>query len=206
MTQPTPTPCAGIILAGGLNSRFEGKNKAFIDLGQGPLIDGIYRIFRQVFDEIIIVTNQPLSYLCWDATLVTDVYPMRSSLTGIHAGLYYMSHPFGFVCACDTPFLKKELVMSLISAIEPHLSVVIPETAAGLEPLCAIYAKTCLPLMDRQLQAGHFQIRRMFRKLKVKKIPEPALRAADAELASFFNINTDADFHKAKEWLDRNGD
>ncbi|MDA3898243.1 MAG: NTP transferase domain-containing protein, partial [Desulfobacteraceae bacterium] len=81
------TACTGVILAGGLNKRFSGENKAFISFGNRRVIDNIYEVFRAVFDEIILVTNQPMAYLEWDVNIVTDIYPYRSSLTGIHAGL-----------------------------------------------------------------------------------------------------------------------
>jgi molybdopterin-guanine dinucleotide biosynthesis protein A len=144
------TACTGVILAGGLNKRFSGENKAFISFGNRRVIDNIYEVFRAVFDEIILVTNQPMAYLEWDVNIVTDIYPYRSSLTGIHAGLFYARTPFIFVTACDTPFLKKEMVETVISHIEPGDAVVIPETAEGTEQLCAAYSKTCLSLMEHQ--------------------------------------------------------
>ncbi len=202
MTKTANAPsCAGVILAGGLNSRFSGCNKAFIDIGERRIIDNIYGVFKPVFDEIILVTNQPMDYLGWDVTIVTDVYPVRSSLTGIYSGLFYAKNPFIFVSACDTPFLKKEMVETVVSAIEPGAAVVVPQTANGTEQLCAAYSKTCLSLMERQIREEIFQIKHMFRKVRVKKIPEPILREIDPELVSFFNINTREDYAKAKDWL-----
>ena len=101
------TSCTGVILSGGLNKRFQGKNKAFINVGEHRIIDNIYEVFKSVFDEIILVTNSPMDYLDWDIHVVTDLYPVRSSLTGIHSGLFYAGNPFIFAAACDTPFLKK---------------------------------------------------------------------------------------------------
>jgi molybdopterin-guanine dinucleotide biosynthesis protein A len=200
----TQTSCTGVILAGGLNSRFSGRNKAFIDIGAHRIIDNIYTVFKSVFSEIILVTNQPMDYLDWDVTIVTDVVPVRSSLTGIYSGLFHASHPFIFVSACDTPFLKREVVETVVAAIAPGISVVVPETSKGTEQLCAVYAKTCLSLMEQQLREERFQIKRMFGKVKVKKIPEHILRKNDPELISFFNINTHEDYKKAKEWLVKN--
>jgi len=198
------TVCTGVILTGGLNKRFSGKNKAFINFGNRRVIDKIYDVFRSVFDEIILVTNQPMAYLEWDVNIVTDIYPMRSSLTGIHTGLFYAHTPFIFVTACDTPFLKKEMVETVVSQIEPGDAVVIPETADGTEQLCAAYSKTCLSLMEYQIIERRFQIKKMFRKVRVKKIPETLLRRVDPELMSFFNINTAEDYLIAKQWLEQN--
>ena len=197
------TACTGVILAGGLSKRFSGKNKAFIRFDHRRMIDNIYDVFQSVFDEIILVTNQPVTYLEWDVNIVTDIYPVRSSLTGIHAGLFYARTPYIFVSACDAPFLKKELVETIVNQIEPGAAVVIPETEKGTEQLCAVYSKTCLSLMERQIKEKHFQIKKMFRKVRVKKIPEDILRQSDPELMSFFNINTAEDYRSAKAWLEQ---
>ncbi len=52
----------GIILAGG-KSRRMGTNKAFIDSGGVPLFERVYRVVKEIFSEIIIVTNDVSSLL-----------------------------------------------------------------------------------------------------------------------------------------------
>lgn len=198
------TSCSGVILAGGLGTRFSGENKAFLSIGNRRILDAIYEVFKLIFDEIIIVTNHPLDYLEWDAHIVTDIFAARSSLTGIHAGLFYATHPFIFVTACDSPFIKKELVETVLRNIEPHTSVVIPETSKGMEPLFAAYSKTCLPVMEKHIKEEKFKIQRMFHKFKVKKIMEDALRGQDPNLISFFNINTTEDLAEAEGWMKKN--
>ena len=91
-------PCTGVILSGGLNTRFNGQNKAFIRVGQKRILDRLYEIFSDLFDDIILVTNHPLEFLDWDLTIVTDLFSARSSLTGIHTGpfLYEISICFFF--------------------------------------------------------------------------------------------------------------
>ena len=64
---------SGIILAGGKNSRM-GTNKAFLEIDGNRLIDKIMDIYRRLFNEIIIVTNDPVSYIEFsDASIVTDI-------------------------------------------------------------------------------------------------------------------------------------
>jgi molybdopterin-guanine dinucleotide biosynthesis protein A len=189
----------GVILAGGLNSRFSGANKAFIQIGNKRIIDHIYDVFRELFVEIILVTNDPSKYLGWNLKIVTDIYPARSSLTGIHAGLFYATCSHAFITACDTPFLKKDLVEALICAVLPQTDIVIPETSAGIEPLCAVYSKRCLKQIENQLDKKEYKIQGFFNKVRVIKISEDEIRAKDPELTSFFNVNTPFAFEKAKE-------
>ena len=194
-------PFTGVILSGGLNKRFSGTNKALMQIGGKQILDRIYTVFSDIFEEIILVTNDPLKYVGWDLNIVTDIYPYRSSLTGIHAGIFYSTKTHSFITACDTPFLKKELVEAILSAVEPQMDIIIPETSTGLEPLCAVYSKRCQKPIENQLEKQEFKIDRFFSKVRIKKISEKALRPKDPELTSFFNVNTPSSLEKAKEMV-----
>ena len=193
--------CTGVILSGGLNTRFNGQNKALIRVGQKRILDRLYDVFSDLFDEIILVTNDPLQFVEWDLTIVTDLFPVRSSLTGIHAGLFYMKNPFAFFSGCDTPFLKKDLIEVLLENIDKNKDIIMPETSAGMEPLCAIYSKRCLNAAEHHIKQNKFKIQRALGNHRLKKIPETVLRSKDPELISFFNINTPEDLTRAEEMI-----
>lgn len=205
-------PCSGVILAGGLNVRFSGTNKALLPVGGKRILDRIHTIFSSIFEETILVTNEPLSYLEWDVAIVSDMFPVRSPLTGIHAGLFHMSSPHAFVVACDTPFLRQPLIERLIDSIDPRADVIVPETAEGLQPLFSVYARQCLQQIEklleqqepipaknhqRQLQPG-LKVQQFFEKVRVKRIPESVSREVDPHLVSFFNINHPEDLIEAE--------
>ena len=161
-------------------------------------MDRLYAVFSELFNDIILVSNQPLKFGGWDLTIVSDLFSVRSSLTGIHTGLFYTKNPFAFFSACDTPFLKKDLITSLIDQIEKNTDIVMPVTAAGIEPLCAIYSKRCLKTAEQHLKENKFKIQWAFRGHRIKKVPENLLRQTDPGLISFFNINTPEDLVKAE--------
>jgi len=188
----------GVILAGGLNTRFSGNNKALMQIGGKQILDRIYDVFSNLFEEIILVTNDPVKYAGWDLKIVTDIYHCRSSLTGIHAGIFYSTKSHSFITACDTPFLTKELIEAILCAVEPQIDIVIPETSTGLEPLCAVYSKRCQKPIENQIENQEFKIDKFFNKVRVKKISDKELRAKDPELTSFFNVNTPSSLEKAK--------
>lgn len=191
-------PCAGAILAGGKGSRFQGRNKALLRIGGETILDRTERLFRSFFQEIILVTNDPLAYLDRDLVLASDVYDYRSSLTGIHAGLSAADAPHLFVSACDTPFLKPEVVAAVLDHLEPRYDVVIPATRAGLEPLCAIYSRRCLKRMARHIEERKVKIQWVFQDMQVRKVPESLLMGLDPDLDSFMNVNTPEELEKAR--------
>jgi molybdopterin-guanine dinucleotide biosynthesis protein A len=191
--------CTGVILAGGKNSRFSCKNKALARIGGKRILDRIYEVFTILFDKIILVTNDPVQYMEWDFDIVTDIFPIRSSLTGIHTGLFYITTPYAFFLACDIPFIKKELIEILLDGVDPSVDIVIPETSKGVEPLCSVYSKRCFQPIEEQLEKKSLKIQRVFQKLRVKKIPEDILRTIDPDLVSLSNINTPNDLARANK-------
>lgn len=194
--------CSGVILSGGLNTRMGGKSKAFLSVGRERILDRLYQTMGGLFEELLLVTNEPIEYLSWDMLIVTDLIPVRSALTGIHAGLFHAPSSHIFVTACDMPFLKKAMVNALLDLLEPKWDVIIPVTAKGPQPLCAIYSKRCIKPIEDQLQGQASKIVSFFSKVRVQEVPEDTLRELDPDLDSFFNINTPGDLTASEKILE----
>ncbi|MFH0787200.1 MAG: molybdenum cofactor guanylyltransferase [Pseudomonadota bacterium] len=199
-------PCAGIILAGGLNRRMNGQNKALLSVGDQSIMGRQIELFQELFEQVIVVSNHPLELISWDVTMVSDLYPVRSSLTGIHSGLFYTRPPQAFITACDMPFLKKEMILVLLQDLDPKRDIIVPMTSEGFQPLCAVYSRRCLQPIEEQLNKGEMKISTLFSKVKVKKIPEDILRSVDPDLISFFNINTLEDLTNSQKRIPDRGD
>jgi molybdopterin-guanine dinucleotide biosynthesis protein A len=193
-------PCTGVILAGGQNKRFDGQNKAFLSIGGQRIVDRLLKVYARLFDQVVLVTNDPVAYMDVEALIVSDHYLARSSLNGLHAGLFAATHEHAFFAACDTPFIKGELVRYILGRIERKVDIVIPRTSAGFEPLFAVYKKRCLPAMVQQLERDQLKIQGLFRRVRVKTLAETDLRKVDPDLISFFNINTPEDLVRAETY------
>jgi len=202
MTQQTFT---GIILAGGESKRLNNVEKSNLLVGDKRIIERMMTVFEKLFSEIILVSNHPTTYLEWNAVVVKDIYNRRSSLTGIHSGLFYTKTDHAFIAACDTPFLKMDLVKAIVQHVDSSADVVIPRTDVGIEPLCAVYSRRCLQSVQNALEKDDLKIRNLFNKLNVKEVPETVLRKIDPSLISFFNINTPDDLEKANRIINQNG-
>lgn len=201
----TQQACTGIILAGGESKRLNNVEKSNLLVGDKRIIAWMMNVYEKLFDEIILVSNHPGTHLEWDAIIVKDIYTKRSSLTGIHSGLFYTKTDHAFIAACDTPFLKMDLVKIIVQQIDSSADVVIPKTDVGIEPLCAVYSRRCLQAVQSALERNNLKIRNLFNKLKVKEIPESVLRQKDPGLDSFFNINTPDDLKQANRMINKNG-
>jgi len=189
---------AGIILSGGLNTRMEGRNKAFLTIDGQTFLDRIVEALSACCEELLLVTREPERYADRDLRVVTDLLTARSALTGIHAGLVQMQADCGLCVGCDTPLIKKGVLRLLMESADSDTDIVVPTSGTYFQPLCAAYSKRCARVIEDQLQGGDFKIAHLFDKMKVKKVPYAQFRAVDGKLESFFNINTEDDLKRAR--------
>lgn len=194
-------PCSGIILAGGQSKRFRGTNKALVEVGGIRILDRLLTVIKPFFDEIILVATRPEIYLEWDLFIVSDHFDCRSSLTGIHAGLFAATHSHAMVMGCDMPFVQPALLDYLLASVEPKLDIVIPKTNNGVEPLMAVYSKRCLKPIEENLMRQRYQIQRFFSQVRVQTIEEDQLRCHDPDLVSLFNVNSAKELARAEALL-----
>ncbi len=199
MTPPQPF-ITGILLAGGKNSRM-GVNKAFLEIDGIRLIEKALNIYRRLFSEIVIVTNDPLSYLEFtDAMIVTDIYKGKGPLCGIYTGLFYAKNDYAFFCPCDMPFLNEDFIAYLIGQTGHH-DVIVPELAYGYQPLHAIYSRKCLPSIKRLLLMDKLKITGFYRDMRVLTIGEEQISPFNNDGRLFHNLNTPEDIKKVHPLL-----
>ena len=182
---------AGAILAGGENTRMGGRNKAFLEVDGVPIIERTLRLFGAIFDEIIIVTNDPDAYAEYTgrSRIVTDIFKGRGPLGGIHAGLTHSSKEGVFFVACDMPRLHIGLIERLLAeAASDEWECVVPVSAHGPEPLHAVYNRRCLPILEYVLRRGDCSVRALLKRCRCRYI-----HAREEEYVSFVNINTPED-------------
>jgi molybdopterin-guanine dinucleotide biosynthesis protein A len=189
---------AGIILSGGLNTRMDGRNKAFLTIDGQTFLDRIVETLSACCDEMLLVTREPKRYTGRNLHVVTDILTARSALTGIHAGLVHMQADYGLCVGCDTPLIKRGVLRKLMEATGPETDIVVPASKTYFQPLCAAYAKRCAPVIEDQLRGGDFKIAHLFARMRVRKVPYAQFRAVDDKLVSFFNINTEDDLKLAQ--------
>jgi FdhD protein len=186
----------GVILAGGKSSRM-GSNKALLPYKGGRFIEAIHRQLSEIFEEVLLVTNNPEQYEFLPCRKVADLFPGAGALAGIHAGLYHSANPAIFAVACDMPYLNNELVRHLAGRADAD-SVLIPEGPAGLEPLHAVYGKGCLAAIEETLTHGEKRILSFFDRVNTIKINTEQIAGFDPSFASFSNINTPEEYFRLR--------
>jgi molybdenum cofactor guanylyltransferase len=178
----------GVILSGGKSIRM-GKNKAFIQVEGVPIIERIHNLFRELFQEVIIVTNEKDLFSNFDSKIFSDLIPGKGALGGLYTGIVFSSFDYSFCVACDMPFIKKSLVKYLIENVANE-DVIVPRTKDGLQPLHAIYSKSCVGPIKKSIEEGKSKIIDIYDQVNVKIIDEKHFLCFDPRRESFINVNT----------------
>jgi len=197
-------PLTAIILAGGKSTRVGlNRSKDQIKFAGRPLIDWVISKLTSLDnlkEENIIIVGPKEKYPHFKR-VVQDIFPQKGPLGGIFSGLKASNSQYNLVVACDMPFLEVKLLQYMREEIDSN-DIIIPRYNRGyIEPLCAIYSKKCLEVMEKNIQSGILSVRKIFPYLKIKYIEEEEVKKYDPKFYSFFNVNFKHDFRKAEELI-----
>jgi molybdopterin-guanine dinucleotide biosynthesis protein A len=192
----------GIVLAGGKHKRL-GINKPFLKLGRFFLVEIVVNKLREIFEKIIIVTNennyfQMISLMNYSNNIlvVRDKLENKGPLAGIYTGLLFVETPYIFVTGCDMPYLNSSLIKYMSKKIRGYDLVVPKKSEEYFEMLHTFYAKSCITVIEKLLSKNELSLRSMLPYLKVLYILPDEIKKFDPELLSFTNINTKDDLLK----------
>ncbi len=193
---------SGILLAGGESRRMGGVNKALLEVGKSRIIERAASVLRHAFEEVLLITNSPDDFQFLRLPMLKDVVPGRGSLGGLYTGLRTCKCEYGFLAACDMPFLSVEVVRYMVHLVE-GFDVVVPRISGHLEPLHAVYSRACLHYIEELFQHDDLKILNFYDKVKVKEVPETDLLGFDPDLRFIMNVNTPGDLQRARDYIAR---
>ena len=184
---------SGVILAGGANTRFNGEIKSKLVIGGKPVINRIIDTIRDIFEEIIIVTNNPEVFSELSNCKITgDHFLKAGPLGGIHAGLKASWKEAVFVFAGDMPLLSNKLINKQIEIFSSgKYDILVPSVNENIEPLHSIYNSSVIKRLEEYLTENrNFAVRNFFRLMNVHYM---VLEDSAETKNAFQNINQPSD-------------
>jgi molybdopterin-guanine dinucleotide biosynthesis protein A len=191
------------ILAGGRARRFGGADKASLPVGRARIIDRQLAALSAVADDIRIVANDRDRYRATGVRVIADAIANAGPLGGIYTALIDARHDRVVILACDLPFVTGALLQRLVSECTGGVEAVVPRSARGLEPLCAVYSQRCAAPARIRIERGELQVAGLLDDVKVRLLGQDALAPYDGG-ALFENINTPHDHERARGWVELN--
>jgi molybdenum cofactor guanylyltransferase len=184
----------GVILAGGLSTRY-GQNKAFLRIGGVRLIERIAEEMKRIFHRVLLVTNQKKDFEYLKLPMIEDIVKGLGPIGGIFTGLSNIPGHAGFFVACDMPFLHEGLIRYMVDIINGY-DAVVPLVDHWIEPLHAIYTRSCLPRIKTLIDEKKYPVRHFYDQISVRYVTEDEIRRFCNPEEAFLNINTNEDFDR----------
>ena len=176
-----------IVFAGGKSSRM-GKDKALLPFEKyKSLSEFQYKKLQTLFKKVYLSAKE--SKFDFDAPIILDIHHENSPLIALISIFETLNVKEIFILSVDAPFVKKEIIESLL-----HQAVgadaVVAKSPQGVEPLCGIYRKSILPLAKKHLSMGNHKLNHLLATADTQFI-------SFEEDAPFMNLNHPYEYENA---------
>ncbi|WP_314589335.1 molybdenum cofactor guanylyltransferase [Paenibacillus terrigena] len=153
----------GIILAGGRNSRMNGRNKALLIYEGEHFIERQINVMRSICTRLIIVTNDASYYKKWakdDLIYIPDIYEGHGPLSGFHAAFVQLETEYAWVVGCDYPKLSASAALWMLSQLKTSdYDAVLPVVDGKHQMLHGVYRPhRMLPSIIQRLESHQYRL------------------------------------------------
>jgi len=192
----------GVVLAGGKSQRF-GQDKSQVKLQDKILINYILSEIIDVFQETLIIANDPIDYMQSDKISITkDFKSNLGPLGGVLTGMKWIkknnkNYKWISTFPSDTPFFtKKELDYFYENIKEDNSKLFFIKNKDTRHNIFGLWSLDLIDQLEKDLLKGERKVEVWADSIGVSTVnieykkPDP-----------FFNINTKEDLKKAKEMM-----
>lgn len=196
----------GYVLAGGGSTRF-GRDKALVEIDNAPMLLRMRALLGEVTTQVNVIAA-PGKYAALGITSIADRWEGQGPLAGIITALLTTKETgseaqWNLIVGCDMPFLTGEWLRHLVTrALASSAEVVAPQSAQGLEPLCACWRTSAAEKLQSAFEEGVRKITQAMKRLPMEVLDEADWKRFDATGRLFWNMNTAADYNEAKRILE----
>lgn len=159
---------AGFVLAGGRSSRM-GRDKALLPLDGRTLIDRVAGLVQRAAGNVTLIAPEG-RYMGYP--VIPDLIANQGPLGGLYTALSATKASWNLLVACDMPGVTLEFLENLLRAAESSAAdCIIPQSAAGLDPLCAVYHRCCLAAAISSIERKVLKMHDFVATLQVQPFP-----------------------------------
>jgi molybdopterin-guanine dinucleotide biosynthesis protein A len=192
------------VLAGGESSRM-GRNKALLELAGIPMILRMIRLVAPLVRRVQVV-GPPELFTPFGLSAVPDDTPGLGPLGGIATALRCARTPWFLILGCDLPYLNRDWLRFLIDrALGSEAGAVIPVSAGGYEPLCAMYHERLAGPIAEALARGVRKVIEAFGEITIEVLRPEEWGEFDPDGLLFKNMNTPEDYEEAQRHFQGRG-
>ena len=158
---------SGCVLAGGSSKRM-GTDKALLKLGDKTFLEiQIDKLKRMGIEDILYVRGEDVEVQ--GVRRVTDLYPERGPLGGIHAGLKACENKSCLFLGIDVPLVPEDFLKELI--VKHTSGITIAQSESHDEPLIAIYDAELADVIPSLIKDHGAPVRELFKYAPLRRVP-----------------------------------
>jgi molybdenum cofactor guanylyltransferase len=199
----------GYVMAGGASTRF-GFDKARAELNGEAMLARMCKSVKEVSGSVSIVA--PFErYAEFGERLVDDHWPGQGPLGGIISALIDAhtgndEPAWCLIVGCDMPFLTREWLTYLKDrTVTTRAAVVAPQSARGLEPLCACWHTSATDKLQFSFEDGIRKVTDAMKRVSMEVVDEKEWKRFDEMGRLFWNMNTPAEYAEARRIVEAQG-
>ena len=166
-----------------------GRDKALLEIGGQPLILSAVSLLKALTDRVVIL-GPAERYGFLGLPVLPDLAPSRGPLSAIYTGLEHSERDVNLFLACDMPLMEETFLRLLVERAPTADAVLMRLDDGGLEPLCAVYNRSCLPAVKANYERRRFKLSDLFPELRTHFLGEADLQDLGLDRRIFTNLNT----------------
>jgi molybdopterin-guanine dinucleotide biosynthesis protein A len=206
---PRP-PRGGVIIAGGRSTRFGEEDKVVADLAGVTMIRRVAKRLTGAVDELVVncradqtaAIERALSGLAVD--FAEDTETDRGPIAGVHTGLAALDTEYAAVVAADMPLVDPAFVSYLFDRAAGR-DAAVPRYDGWFQPTQAVYRTAAMAdACAAALSHDDHRLRAVLSDLDYVVVNKDETRER-ADLGTFTNINTRAEFEAVAVRLEESG-
>jgi molybdopterin-guanine dinucleotide biosynthesis protein A len=174
-----------------------GRDKALLSWGDTDLLDHALARLRMVTDDVRILSGPERRYFDRGVPVVVDPAPDLGPLGGLAAALEAASGAEILLVGVDLPLIPPALLTRLVE-LSPGFDAVVPVSARGREPLCAVYGAGCREPVRRRVAGGDLKMTSFWPDVRVWEVGPSELGAVGDPEKVFLNVNAPEDHERAQ--------
>ncbi|MCF8307504.1 MAG: molybdenum cofactor guanylyltransferase [Bacteroidales bacterium] len=187
-------PVTGIILAGGLSSRF-GKDKSLAEFRGKTFIQHNIDLLLQFTSNILISSNTTY-HKKTGYPVIYDKIKNIGPMGGLLSTLQHSQTKWNIILSIDLPLMNEHYLRYLADNRNDALVTIGKDSQGNIHPLCGFYSIETLPYLQANIVKKRYSMKELFKTLPKVNIVAPPGNAFFYSDTIFKNINTLREYYQ----------
>jgi molybdopterin-guanine dinucleotide biosynthesis protein A len=165
-----------------------GRDKALLPYKGTTLVEHVARVVEQAAGNVALIA--PARYATLGYPVYADKVPPCGPLGGLYTALTISRTDWNLIVACDMPAVSVDMLRGLLEAASEssHNCIIAHSPTGDPEPLCGVYHRACLPVIQRAIEEKRFRMRDLVTELQARLVDRGVIS----------NVNTPAEWANFK--------